>query len=172
MPAVLEAEVEQPITAAFIESLKASKESLTGRLRSLANLNPPKLGDGVRRSPEGKTGRPPGVKNAETVYRDALPKKARQWVASTAPAVLIDARKIALPIDSDTSGSVADAQPVLAFLAQHLTLIMAQPPSLLMAHSVAEPQVVTATPPSLSVSAGTGVGAVPPTPPLGTILPS
>lgn len=46
-------------------------------------------------------GRPVGSRDAATIYLESLPLKARQWVKSRAPNVLIDARKIALPIESD-----------------------------------------------------------------------
>ncbi len=46
-------------------------------------------------------GRPKGSRDAATIYLESLPIKARQWVKDTSAATLIDARKIALPIDSD-----------------------------------------------------------------------
>ena len=64
-------------------------------------------------------GRRKGSRDAATIYLESLPLKARQWVKSTAPATLIDARKIALPIESDVAGS-GDSGPILAFLAQHM----------------------------------------------------
>ena len=42
-------------------------------------------------------GRPVGSKNAATIYLESLPFKAQQWVKSTDAAILIDARKLALP---------------------------------------------------------------------------
>ena len=46
-------------------------------------------------------GRVAGTPNALTVILDSAPRKARQYVKSTAPAVLVDARKWIMPIDSD-----------------------------------------------------------------------
>lgn len=51
--------------------------------------------------PYPNAGRPKGSRDARTIYLESLPLKAQQWVKSTAPAVLIDARKIALPIEGD-----------------------------------------------------------------------
>ena len=50
-------------------------------------------------------GRPKGSRNAETILRDALPLKARQWVRSVAPAVLIDARKLIIPDEQPLNSS-------------------------------------------------------------------
>lgn len=89
------------IDAALIESLRASKETLTGRARSLANLIPHKKG---MPAPAG-SGRPKGHRNAATIYLESLPHKARQWVKSEHPSILIDARKIALPLESDDAAT-------------------------------------------------------------------
>mgnify|MGYP001617731005 CR=1 FL=1 len=64
------------------------------------------------------SGRAPGTPNASTIYLNSLPLKARQWVKSDAPQVLIDARKIALPIDSDagSSPSLSAGPVVIVFL--------------------------------------------------------
>ena len=101
------------------------------------------------------SGRVTGTPNAQTVYLDSLPIKAKQWVKSQAPAVLIDARKIALPIESDKSGSVAEAQPVLAFLVQHLTLVQAMPSTLQTALSDAVTLPIPAVLPTLTLSPAT-----------------
>ena len=50
-------------------------------------------------------GRPKGSRDAHTIYLESLPLKARQWVKSTNPAVLIDARKIALPLEEDAASA-------------------------------------------------------------------
>ena len=108
--------------------------------------------EAIRRE-DGTTGRPKGTKDALTVIAESAPHKAKQYVKSTAPAVLVDARKWIMPIDSDKSVSVADAQPVLAFLAQHLTIVMAAPPTTRITGSV-EPQPVSlAAAPTASPSA-------------------
>ena len=71
---------------------------------SLKKAVPPQLakyafkpGEAHVRSP----GRPKGSRDAATIYLESLPLKAKQWVKSTNPAVLIDARKLAIP-DADT----------------------------------------------------------------------
>lgn len=61
-------------------------------------------------------GRPKGSRNAESIYLESLPIKARQWVKSKAPAVLIDARKIALQIDSDTSIPASVSSRTIVFM--------------------------------------------------------
>lgn len=58
--------------------------------------------------------RQPGTPNAQTIYLESLPIKARQWVKSTSPAVLIDARKLAIP-DAD--------QPVMP---ENLTIVIVE----------------------------------------------
>ena len=146
MPAVVEADKSVAVSPTSVGKVDTRPWLAPYRFKK-GQPNPAQL--------DPRAHRQPGTLNASTIYLKSLPKKARQWVKSEAPAVLIDARKIALPIDSDTAGSVADTQPILAFLAQHLTLIMAQPPSLLTAHSVEAQPGVTATPPSVSASAGT-----------------
>ena len=69
--------------------------------------------------PKG-AGRPKGSRSASTIYLESLPKKAQQWVKSTAPAVLIDARKIALPIESDQAGSDAGVAVLLGWMEARL----------------------------------------------------
>ena len=65
-------------------------------------------------------GRPKGSRDAATLYLESLPLKARQWVKSTAPAVLIDARKIALPIESDSP--VDRSSLIVGFLERQLSV--------------------------------------------------
>ena len=108
------------------------------------------------------------IRAKEADLADAYVKHAEAGNGS----LLVDSRKVFVPIDSDKSGTVADAQPVLAFLAQHLTLIMQQPPTLQPVISVAAQPAMSATPPTLSLSAGTGGERYPPTPPAGIQIPS
>ena len=172
MPAVMEAEADAIDSAVLGVD---SAVSLPQKRNPAAHLAAYCFRPGDPANPakvNPKAHRQPGTRNALSIILDSAPKKAAQYVKSEAPAVLIDSRKWIMPIESDTVGSVADAQPVLAFLAQHLTLIMAQPPSLLMAHSVEAQPGVSATPPTLSLSAGTGGERHPPTPPAGIVIPS
>ena len=62
-------------------------------------------------------GRPKGSRDAATIYMDSLPLKAKQWVKSTNPAVLIDARKLAIP----------DAEPVNPLAPQIIVFVGTSP---------------------------------------------
>ena len=81
-----------------------------------------KPGQVVKKADGTNNGRPEGRKDALTAILESAPLKARQYIKSTAPGVLVDARKWIMPIESDKVGS-SDGVNVLAFLAQHLTLI-------------------------------------------------
>ena len=138
MPAVLEAEETATSTA--------------------ENRIPPQLapylfkaGNKPKARADGGIGRPKGAKSAETIYLESLPIKARQWVRSTAPGVLIDARKIALPIESDVVG----AAPVtlIGFLEGKLLSSVAVPVAE-MGHTTVSP--LPSTPDCLPLSATEG----------------
>ena len=119
---------------------------------------------------KGGPGRPKGRRDFKTILSAREQELADAYIDSAlkgSAAVNVDSRKVLAPVESDGGLSVGNGQPVLAFLAQHLTLIMQQPPSLLTVHSVAEQQPLSATPPTVSLPAGTGQGVVPPTPPAG-----
>ena len=168
MPAVMERSVET--STAVVESVLSP--SLPAPFQT-----PPKVYKPWQFKPgqKGGPGRPKGRRDFKTILSAKERELANAYLDSALKgnaAVNVDSRKVLLPIDSDKSGSVADAQPVLAFLAQHLTLIMQQPPSLLMGSTVAGQPALSATPPTVSASAGTGGERHPPTPPAGIVIPS
>ena len=89
MPAVLEAEQDVSATvAANLPTVAPAKRSPWLKPYHF------KAGEANISHHHPKAHRQLGSKNAETVYLESLPVKAKQWVKSTAPAVLIDARKI------------------------------------------------------------------------------
>ena len=62
------------------------------------------------------SGRKPGTRDAVSILLDSAPTKAKQYVRSTAPAVLVDARKWIMPVESD---GVPDGAPrVLIFIGE------------------------------------------------------
>lgn len=121
------------------------------RRNQLANLRPFQKGH----IPLPGAGRPKGSRDAINVILDAAPQKAKQYVKSTAPAVLVDARKWIMPIDSDHTASDGERVNLVIWLEQHLapsilvtpTLQMPLPDDGLIRHA--------ADSPTLSVSAGT-----------------
>ena len=68
-------------------------------------------------APPPGAGRPKGSRDAATIYMESLPLKAKQWVRSTNPAVLIDARKLAIP----------DAEPVNPLAPQIIVFVGTSP---------------------------------------------
>lgn len=101
----------------------------------------------------GGPGKPKGYKNAATIYLNSLPLKARQWVKSEHPSVLIDARKIALPIEADALTDavtnpvliVFGSPPVAADASPTVTMPLSAPqsPSLSAVSSVEQPAATT-----------------------------
>ena len=117
---------------------------------------------------KGGPGRPKGRRDFKTILSAREQELADAYIDSAlkgSAAVNVDSRKVLAPVESDGGLSGGNGQPVRAFLAQHLTLIMQQPPSLLMGNSVVGQPGGTATPPTVDVSAGTGGETRPPTPP-------
>mgnify|MGYP001617393004 FL=1 len=108
MPALLEA-----------EEIVLSSPEIARKPHDYSHLKPYQFKPGQR--VQG-CGRPKGAKNADTIYLESLPRKAKQWVKSTAPAVLIDARKIALPIESDQPAGVGESA-VIIWLEQRLSTL-------------------------------------------------
>ena len=155
MPAMLEAE---PIVIP-----KSSAKISEGRLRSLANLRPPFQ---PGHAPLRGAGRPKGSRDALNVILDAAPIKARQYVKSTAPAVLVDARKWIMPIDSDAPSPSLSVN-LVAFLEAHtlpatggrVPLTRSQPATLAATSETEPVKALSATTPA--------TGNETPTPPLG-----
>ena len=117
-------------------------ENATGRV---STRMPPQLAKYAFKKgqpPPLHAGRPKGVQNAATIYMDSLPLKAKQWVKSTNPAVLIDARKLAIP----------DAEPVNP-LAPHIIVFVGTSPSnnplLVAADQFVDPSASVSLPPAL-----------------------
>ena len=113
-----------------------------------------KPGHAAVRREDGTAGRPEGTCDALTSILASAPVKARQYIKSTAPAVLVDARKWIMPIESDASPS-SSATILVGWLEQRLIAS----PSLLMTLSVAVPALPQPDAPTLNPSAGTGHAA-------------